>query len=134
MKRMNQLLNEESVFRVEAENDQAWQAGDVEGIVTRLTKDAVVISPRGDLTCGHREIHDLFSEFLDGPATGSTHTSRIIWVNFVTDDMTLLDGEALIDGVEFDDESSIAHYMITDSLARRGVGGMALGLTGPGIG
>lgn len=77
MKRVNKLRNEESVLRVEAEYDQAWKAGDIEGIVTRLTKDAVVISPRGDIACGHREIRDLFSEFLGGPAKGSTHTSRM---------------------------------------------------------
>jgi len=120
MKKGNKLLNEESVLRVEAEYDQAWQAGDVEGIVTRLTKDAVVISPRGDVACGHQEIRDLFIEFLGGPAKGSTHTSRIIRVNFVTDDVEVLDGEALIEGGEFANVSSLAHHMFTDILVRRG--------------
>lgn len=120
MQKAKNLHNEESVLRVEAEYDQAWQAGDVEGVVACLKKDAVVITPRGDVACGHQEIRNLFGEFLGGPAKGSTHTSRIIRVNFVTDDVAVLDGEALIEGGEFAAASSLAHHMFTDILVRSG--------------
>jgi len=120
MKKVNKQHDKESVLKVEAAYDQAWQAGDVEGIVACLTKDAVLVSPRGEVACGHKEIRNLIGEFLDGPAKGSTHTGRIIRVNFVTDDVAVLDGEALIEGVEFDDLSSLAHHMFTDILIRSG--------------
>jgi uncharacterized protein (TIGR02246 family) len=122
MKEVNKRRNEESVLRVEAEYDQAWQAGDVEGLVACLTQDAVVISPRGDVACGHQEIRSLFGGFLGGPAKGSTHTGRIIRVNFVTDDVAVLDGEALIEGGEFAAASSLTHHLFTDILVHsRGV-------------
>ena len=75
---------------------------------------------RTEQACGHQEIRDLFIEFLGGPAKGSTHTSRIIRVNFVTDDVAVLDGEALIEGTEFSDLSSLKHHMFTDILVRSG--------------
>lgn len=120
MKIENKQLNEEAVLKVEAAYDQAWQVGDVEGIVACLTKNAVLISPRGEVACGHQEIRNLIGDFLGGPAKGSTHTGRIIRVNFVTDDVAVLDGEALIEGVEFADVSSLAHHMFTDILVRSG--------------
>jgi len=95
-------------------------AGDVEGIVACLTKDAVLISPRGDVACGHKEIRKLLGEFLGGPAKGSTHTGRIIRVNFVTDDVAVVDGEALIEGLEFADLPSLTHHRFTDVLVRSG--------------
>ncbi|MDX9726375.1 MAG: SgcJ/EcaC family oxidoreductase [Bacteroidales bacterium] len=120
MKRVNKQRDKESVLKVEAAYDQAWRVGDVEGIVACLKKDAVLISPRGEVASGHQEIRKLFGELLSGPAKGSTHTSRIIRVNFVTDHVAVLDGEALIEGGEFDDLSSLAHHMFTDILVRSG--------------
>ena len=120
MEKANKQRNEELVLKVEAAYDHAWQVGDVEGIVAFLTKDAVLISPRGDVACGHQEIRNLLGEFLGGPAKGSTHTSRIIQVNFVTDDVAGVDGEALIEGVESADLSSLTHHRFTDVLVRSG--------------
>lgn len=120
MKKANRQRNEELIRKTEAAYDHAWQEGDVEGIVTCLTKDAVLISPRGEVACGHQEIRNLLGEFLGGTAKGSTHTGRIIRINFVTDDVAVVDGEALIEGVEFADLSTLAHHMFTDVLVRSG--------------
>ena len=120
MKKANRLRNEELIRKTEAAYDHAWQEGDVEGIVTCLTNDAVLISPRGEVACGHQEIRNLLGEFLGGTAKGSTHTGRIIRINFVTDDVAVVDGEALIEGVEFTDLSTLAHHMFTDVLVRSG--------------
>jgi uncharacterized protein (TIGR02246 family) len=120
MKEVNKQRAEESVLKVEAAYDQAWQAGDLEGIVACLTKDAVLISPRGEVACGHQEIRKLIGEFLDGPAKGSTHTGNILRIYFVTDDVAVLDGEALIEGTESSDLSSLKHHMFTDILVRSG--------------
>lgn len=120
MEKQDKQRNEELVLKVESAYDHAWQVGDVEGIVACLTKDAVLISPRGEVACGHQEIRNLLGEFLGGPAKGSTHTGRIIRVNFVTDDVAVVDGEALIEGVEFADSSALAHHRFTDVLVRSG--------------
>lgn len=118
MKKTNNQRNKELVLKVESAYDHAWQVGDVEGIVACLTQDAVLVSPRGEVACGHQEIRSLLGEFLGGPAKGSTHTGRIIRVNFVTDDVAVVDGEALIEGGEFGDLSTLAHHRFTDILVR----------------
>jgi uncharacterized protein (TIGR02246 family) len=118
----NTQQNEELVHKVEAAYDHAWQMGDVEGIIACLTKDAVLISPRGDVACGHQEIRNLLAALLHGPAKGSTHTSRIIRVHFVTDDVAVVDGEARIDGAEFAELPTLAHHRFTDVLLRSGDG------------
>lgn len=120
MKNSNNHHDEESVVRVESAYDHAWQAGDVEGIVSFLSKDAVLINPYGEVACGHLEIHNLLSKFLSGPAKGSKHTGRIIRINFVTDNVAVVDGEALIEGVEFADMPTWAHHRFTDILVRSG--------------
>lgn len=120
MKNKNNRHKEESVLAVEAAYDRAWQGGNVDGIIACLTKDAVLISPRGEAACGHREIRKLIGKFLSGPAMGSTHTGNIIRVNFVTDDVAVVDGEAFIKGVEFTGSPVLAHHRFTDILVRNG--------------
>lgn len=120
MKNKNNRNNEELVLAVEAAYDRAWQEGNVEGIIACLTKNAVLISPRGEAACGHREIRKLIGEFLNGPARGSTHTGNIIRVIFVTDDVAAVDGEAFIKGVEFTGSPALAHHRLTDILVRDG--------------
>jgi uncharacterized protein (TIGR02246 family) len=120
MKKANKRLNEESILRVESAYDYAWQVGDVEGIVACLTKDAVLVSPRGEVASGHQEVRNLLSEFLSGAAKGSTHTGSIIRIIFVTDDVAIVDGEAQIEGGEFADFSTLANHRFTDVLVRSG--------------
>jgi uncharacterized protein (TIGR02246 family) len=120
MKKANKHRNEELVLKVESAYDYAWQVGDVERIVACLTKDAILISPRGEVACGHQEIRKLLGDFLGGPAKGSTHTGHIIRIIFVTDDVAIVDGEALIEGGKFADFSSLAHHRFTDVLVSSG--------------
>jgi uncharacterized protein (TIGR02246 family) len=119
MKNANKQLDEELIRKVEAAYDRAWKEGDVGGVVACLTKDALLINPRGEVATGHNEIRDLLSKFLDGPAKGSTHTSRVTLVNFVTNDVAVVDGEALIEGMEFADSATLTHRF-TDILVRSG--------------
>lgn len=120
MKKANRQLDEELIRKREAAYDQAWHVGNIEGIVACFTKDATIISPRDDVAHGLREIRDLFAELLNGPARGSQHTSRIIRISFVTDDVAVLDGEAIVGGAEFGEMSSLAHHRFTDILVRVG--------------
>lgn len=62
MKKANRQLNEELIRKVEAAYDHAWQMGDVEGIVACFAKDGIIMSPRGDVAYGHKEIRDILGE------------------------------------------------------------------------
>lgn len=114
------INTEQSVLAVEAAYDKAWQEGRVEGILDCLTKDAVLISPRGDVASGHLEIRQLLSGFLSGDARGTTHSGRVIRVIFLTDDVAVVDGEALIEGGNFNSSNSSAYarHRFTDILVR----------------
>ena len=119
MKNANRQLKEELIRKAEAAYDHAWQEGNVDGLVTCLTKDAVLINPRGEVAIGHDEIRKHLGEFLAGPARGSKHTSHLTRISFVTDDVAVVDGEALVEGVDFDGSSTVMH-LFTDILVRSG--------------
>jgi uncharacterized protein (TIGR02246 family) len=91
---------EAAVREVETAYDRAWLAGDVDTLMSCLTEDAVLVSPRNEVASGRDEVRQFLGAFLNGPARASTHTSRILRVSFVTDDVAIVDGEAVIEGVE----------------------------------
>ncbi len=64
MQKANKQLDEELIRNVEAEYDRAWQNGDVDGVVACLIKDALLISPIGEVAAGHHEIRNLLSELV----------------------------------------------------------------------
>ncbi|MEX0789719.1 MAG: SgcJ/EcaC family oxidoreductase [Actinomycetota bacterium] len=94
---MDHQADEGVIRAVEAAYDAAWGAGDVESLLACLTDEAVLVSPRGDLVRGHTEIGRELTSLLAGPVRGSAHMSRIIRVEFVTDDVAVVDGEATVD-------------------------------------
>lgn len=87
---------EAAVLAVEAAYDRAWQAGDLDALIACVAEDAVLVSPRGELARGRAEIRRLLGAFLSGPARGTTHTTRIERVGFVTEDVAIVDGSAEI--------------------------------------
>jgi len=91
---------EAAVREVETTYDRAWVAGDIAALTSCLTEDAVLVSPRNEVASGRDEVRQFLGAFLNGPARSSTHTSRILRVSFVTDDVAIVDGEAVIEGVE----------------------------------
>ena len=68
MKKQDQQYEAERIRKTEAAYDQAWQQGDIEGILVCFTRDAVLISPRGDVAIGKEEIRTLLSNFLGSEA------------------------------------------------------------------
>jgi hypothetical protein len=60
----------------------------------------VLVSPHNEVASGRDEARQFLTAFLDGPARKSKHTSRILRVSFITDDVAIVDGEAVIEGVE----------------------------------
>lgn len=119
IEQVNRQLDEERIRRTEVNYDHAWQKGDIEGVVACFANDALLISPRGDMAVGTEEIRNLFSEFLGTEAKGTKHTSRIIRISFVTDDVAVVDGEAFIEGAE-NLSATDTHHRFTDILIRSG--------------
>ena len=110
-------IEEELIRKTEAAYDLAWQQGDIEGIMVSFTDDAVLISPRGDVAAGKEQIRNLLSDFLQSEARNTKHTSRIIRISFVNDDVAVVDGEALIESSE-NLSASVRHHRFTDILVR----------------
>ena len=94
---MGAATDEAEIRLLEASYDQAWQRADVEALVACLTEDAVVINPREEVSRGRDEIGAMLSQFLATEARGSKHVSKIVRVEFVTDDVAVADGEARIE-------------------------------------
>ena len=114
---MNRHPAEELIRQTESSYDKAWKHGDIEAIMACFTNDAVLISPRGDVAIGAEQIRNLLGNFIGSEAKGSTHTSRINRISFVTDDVAVVDGEAFIEGSEGMSES-VRHHIFTDILVR----------------
>lgn len=119
MKMADRQIEEARIRETEAAYDQAWQQGDIEGIMVCFTNDAVLISPRGDVAIGKEQIRNLLSNFLGSEAKSTKHTSRITRISFITDDVAIVDGEAYIKGSE-NLSASLKHHSFTDILVRTG--------------
>src|SRR5262245_8845229 len=91
---------ETAVREVETTYDRAWLAGDIDALTSCLTEDVVLVSPRDEVASGRDAVRQFLTTFLDGPARKSKHTSRILRASFVTDDVAIVDGEVVIEGVE----------------------------------
>lgn len=92
-------LDEAAIRELEAAYDRAWNAADISGLTAPFTPDATIVDPFGGVSAGRAEIQRLLAELLAGSGRGSTHASSIIGVHFVTDDVALADGEAVIGGL-----------------------------------
>jgi uncharacterized protein (TIGR02246 family) len=96
--RADRAADEAAIRAVEAAYDRAWDAGDVAAILQLCDADVVVIDPFGGTSVGREGMGRLLSALFDGAGRGSTHSSAIVGVHFVTDDVALADGEAIIEG------------------------------------
>ena len=92
-------LDEAAIRALEAAYDRAWNAADLSGLTAPFTPDATIVDPFGGVSAGRAEIERLLAALLAGGGRGSTHASSIIGVRFVTDDVALADGEAVIEGL-----------------------------------
>jgi len=107
--------NDEAAVRaVESAYDAAWNAGDVASVLGLLADDVVITNPSGETTVGRDEAASSFRALMNGPARGSTHTSEVLAVRFVTPDVALVDGIATISG--FGTHSEPLRHNYTDVL------------------
>ena len=98
--------DEAAIRGLEQAYDTAWNAGDLRALVSLFANDAVLINPRGQIARGRAEIEQVMRRFLGGSARESTHTTVVAEVNFLTDDVALVDGEATLEGVTGPDGES----------------------------
>jgi uncharacterized protein (TIGR02246 family) len=118
-KNVNRQFDEKLIRKTEAAYDQAWQSGDIDGILRCFTDNPVLISPRGDIALGAEQIRKLFNDFLAREAKNTKHTSRISRISFVTNDVAVVDGEAFIEGAK-NLSTAFVHHRFTDILVRNG--------------
>lgn len=90
--------DEAEIRGIEATYDSAWGSADMAGLMSVLEPDVVILDPMGGTSVGASAAQGLLQNFLSGAGLGSSHTSRLKRISFVSDDVALFDGEATIEG------------------------------------
>jgi uncharacterized protein (TIGR02246 family) len=117
-------LDEAAIRALEAAYDAAWDAADLDALTAQFTSDATIADPFGGVSTGRAEITQLLGTLLAGSGRGSTHVGAIHAVHFVTGDVALADGEAVIEGLRAPDGSAMPTivHRFTDILVRGDAG------------
>jgi uncharacterized protein (TIGR02246 family) len=113
------FLAEEAIRDVEKAYDHAWRTGDIDGLLACLATDAVLMNPYGEIARGQAEIRHELTEVLRTLGSDSKHTSVISQIEFVTDDVAVVDGEAFVQDAQGDGGTGSLHHQFTDVLVRR---------------
>ena len=71
----------------------------MDALVRPFVAEATLIDPFGNVVTGGEGIRRSLGGLLAGRARGSTHAGTILGVRFVTHDVALADGEAVIEGL-----------------------------------
>lgn len=116
----DRAADEAAIREVEAAYDRAWDAGDLASLLELCDAGVVVIDPTGRTSVGRQEMARMLSSLFDGAGKGSTHSSDIVGVHFVTADVALADGEATIEGFAPSPAGGqTLRHRFTDVLVRR---------------
>lgn len=108
MKNLNIQQDETSIRALEAAYDKAWKDGDIDAIMSYFIENAVVVNPLGVVSSGKAEIRKMLGEFLSGPGKDSKHTSIISRIDFIKDDVAIVDAYAVIDDLRLSSDSNEA--------------------------
>lgn len=121
MQTFDKERDETAIRAVEKSYDTAWHNGNIEGLMECLTDSIVVVNPFGQSAFGKIEFRKMLVEFLNGPGKDTKHTSTILRVNFITDNVAIVDGKAIINDSDINknlNNSSLTHYF-TDLLLKQ---------------
>lgn len=110
-----------AIHALESAYDAAWDASDLDALEKLFSPDAVVVNPRGEVAVGRTDIRQALERFLGGAAKGSTHRSTLTGVRLITQDVAVVDGEAVIEGLRDPNGStaSALRHRFTDIVVRR---------------
>lgn len=116
---MEQSMVDESEIRaLENAYDQAWSAGDALRLLSLFVPEAVIVTPHGDVWTGAAAIEQGLRAVMSQPARGQ-HASTIKAVHFVTADVAVVDGNALLEAERADDEAAPLLHSFTDVVVKR---------------
>ena len=108
--------DEAAIRALESAYDAAWNAGDAAAAARLFVPDAVVVNPSGGISLGRDAVEQSLQELFAGRGRGSQHISHLLAIYFVTNDVAVLDGEAVIIG--FGAGPSPLRHRFTDVLVR----------------
>jgi uncharacterized protein (TIGR02246 family) len=86
---------ERDVRALESAYDDAWTSGDLARLLGFFIPDAVIVTPYGDVWKGIPDIEEGLRAVMSQPSRG-THTSTISAVHFLTSDVAIVDGRAVL--------------------------------------
>jgi uncharacterized protein (TIGR02246 family) len=109
--------DEQAIRALEAAYDAAWRRGDIDTLMACFAPDAVLVNPLGQVVDGREEIGRMLRAFLAGPARDSKHTTRIVRLSFITDDVAVVDGKAILEDAAV--EESVLQHRFTDIFVKR---------------
>jgi uncharacterized protein (TIGR02246 family) len=109
-----------AIRAVEEAYDTAWSAGDASALAALFSADAVVVNPLGKVARGRTDIQRVLGEFLRGPARGSRHSSMVTAVQFVTENVAVVDGEARLERARCEAPQPSVVHRFTDVLVKQG--------------
>lgn len=112
---MSAASAEVEIRALEASYDSAWNAGDIDALVSCLRPDAVLVNPRGQVAAGADQIRQALGSFLRGEAAGSRHESELQRITPVREDVAVVDGSVVLRGGAL--RAAIEHHF-TDVLVR----------------
>lgn len=121
MQTFDKEREEEAIRAVEKAYDTAWHNADIEDLMKCLTDNIVVVNPFGQSAVGKIEFRKMLVEFFNGPGKDTEHTSIILRINFITENVAIVDGKAIINDSNINAElnkSSLIHYF-TDILVKQ---------------
>jgi uncharacterized protein (TIGR02246 family) len=100
---VNDMNTSSEIARLLASVDAAWNAGDAAAFAALWTTDGTVISPQGQRTEGREQIEREQAAGFAGPMKGTTHTLTAAEIDRPTNDIAVVDGEAVIANLRMPD-------------------------------
>lgn len=112
--------DEGDIRALERAYDQAWSAGEVPRLLSFFVPEAVIVTPYGDVWTGTADIEEGLRAVMSQPSRGK-HSSTIKAVHFVTADVGVVDGNAVLEaGAERAvDEAAPLRHSFTDVVVKR---------------
>ena len=117
----NSTGEERDVRALERAYDEAWTSGDLARLLSFFVPEAVIVTPYGDVLKGISDIEEGLRAVMSQPSRGR-HTSTINAVRFVTAEVAIVEGRAVLDTDEGQatEENHPLLHSFSDVVVKRG--------------